>query len=425
MKRFLKFLCLATVVITLAFGIYEFSNKYNLNLIYSNIEWSINIKDCIDAVSFDFDNEGNIYIAYKDYIKVIKDNKEEVLLKQDSFNIYDIACYKGDIIIATGNDILRYYKDDKKLIQLVENMPNKGLNKETKIIINNDDLYITIGSNTNSGVVEQKGGEVDKASFEWISTGVSYGNTKTSAFSEFGKIINEGEKIKEEALSNASILKYNLISNEIITYSTGLRNIEGLDFDSSGKMIAIVGGMEDSGVRPVKDDFDYIYEIKEKAWYGWPDFSGGDPIISPRFADEDSKLSFVIANHPTEVTLGPMYQHTSVSSLRGLAIDDDGNFLVKDTVIFADSKKNIVYAKDKDGYVREIIALNDNCNIKKIKYYKSSIYILDNNIGCVYKVEVANNNTGFNIPKFMLIFLINFLIIILICLLYKYKRSKK
>ena len=227
MKRFLKFLCLATVVITLAFGIYEFSNKYNLNLIYSNIEWSINIKDCIDAVSFDFDNEGNIYIAYKDYIKVIKDNKEEVLLKQDSFNIYDIACYKGDIIIATGNDILRYYKDDKKLIQLVENMPNKGLNKETKIIINNDDLYITIGSNTNSGVVEQKGGEVDKASFEWISTGVSYGNTKTSAFSEFGKIINEGEKIKEEALSNASILKYNLISNEIITYSTGLRNIEG------------------------------------------------------------------------------------------------------------------------------------------------------------------------------------------------------
>ena len=32
MKRFLKFLCLATVVITLAFGIYEFSNKYNLNL---------------------------------------------------------------------------------------------------------------------------------------------------------------------------------------------------------------------------------------------------------------------------------------------------------------------------------------------------------------------------------------------------------
>ena len=61
MKRFLKFLCLATVVITLAFGIYEFSNKYNLNLIYSNIEWSINIKDCIDAVSFDFDNEGNIY----------------------------------------------------------------------------------------------------------------------------------------------------------------------------------------------------------------------------------------------------------------------------------------------------------------------------------------------------------------------------
>ena len=23
--------------------------------------------------------------------------------------------------------------------------------------------------------------------------------------------------------------------------------------------------------------------IKEKSWYGWPDFSGGDPVNSPRF----------------------------------------------------------------------------------------------------------------------------------------------
>ena len=70
--------------------------------------------------------------------------------------------------------------------------------------------------------------------------------------------------------------------------------------------------MEDSGVRAVKDDVDYIYDIKERAWYGWPDFSGGDPITSPRFSDGTNKLSFVIANHPTEVTLGPRYQHDKV-----------------------------------------------------------------------------------------------------------------
>ena len=92
-------------------------------------------------------------------------------------------------------------------------------------------------------------------------------------------------------MSNASILRYDLNSKEFITYATGIRNVEGLAVNSIGKLTAIVGGMEDNGVRSVKDDVDYIYDIKEKAWYGWPDFSGGDPMFQPEACTEIAKYA--------------------------------------------------------------------------------------------------------------------------------------
>ena len=45
--------------------------------------------------------------------------------------------------------------------------------------------------------------------------------------------------------------------------------------------------MLDTTVRGIKNDRDYIYEINGDRWYGWPDYSGGDPITSPRFTDGD------------------------------------------------------------------------------------------------------------------------------------------
>ena len=71
--------------------------------------------------------------------------------------------------------------------------------------------------------------------------------------------------------------------------------------------------------------------------------SGGDPITSPRFSDGTNKLSYIIENHPTETPLPPRYQHNSLQSLKGLAIDYEGKCFPKDTVIFADNKENCIY----------------------------------------------------------------------------------
>lgn len=423
MWRFFKFLIFSIIIVSASFGIYKFSNKYNLNLIYENIDLSIKTKGLGGAVSFDFDKENNLYIAFKNTIKRInKDNKEEILVNDKFLNIYDIACYNNDIIIASDNRVLLYDVNKEEYLELINDLPNNGLNCKTNIILDGEYLYISIGSNTNSGVVDEKNKNEEKASFEWKSTGIGYDNKY--AFVPFGEKVIEGQKIKEDVLSNASILRYDLNNNEFITYATGIRNVEGLAVNSLGKLTAIVGGMEDTGVRAVKDDVDYIYDIKEKAWYGWPDFSGGDPITSPRFSDGTNKLSFVIANHPTEVTLGPRYQHDKVASLKGLSIDYEGKCFPKDTLIFADNVDNYIYVLTENDTAKAIVSLDKESYIEKIKYNNASIYILDSKVGCLYRIGGQINKAIFNLHNVIWIFIVVFVMSIIVALMYKSKTKK-
>ena len=137
MWRFLKFVVFSIIIVTLSFGIYKLSNRYDLNLIYKNVDWSINTKGLEGAVSFDFDKENNLYIAFKNTIKMInKDNKEEILLYDKCLNIYDIACYNDDIIIASDNRVLLYDVNKEQYTELINGLPNNGLNYKTNIILN-------------------------------------------------------------------------------------------------------------------------------------------------------------------------------------------------------------------------------------------------------------------------------------------------
>lgn len=424
MGRFIKFLVGSILIVTISFGIYEISNKYNLNIISKNIDWSINAKGCSGAKAFDFDDEGNLYIAFNNAIKIIKkDNDEEVLIKESSFEIFDIIAFEDYIFIATDNRLVKYNIIDNTSENIIMNLPNEGLNKETKLIINNDKLYITIGTNTNSGIAES-GKAHDKPSFHWILTGSNYGEVKTGPFSPYGIAVEPESEIKEVPISNGVILLYDINSKKQSIFATGIRNIEGMDIDSENNLIAIVGGMEDLGSRAVKDDMDYVYEIKEKAWYGWPDFSGGDPITSPKFSDGNNKLDFLIRNHPTEVPYGPIYQHSSLSSLRGLAIDIEGKIFPKNTIILGDNKENYIYALSKEGVATPIVDLGDNSNIQEIRWFNGSIYVLDNKMGCLYSLNQRTSNQVFNLPKIIWIFIIGFFIVIVIILGFRINQLK-
>ena len=426
MKRFLKFLVFSTLVVSISFGIYEINNKYTIDIINKNIGWSINNKGIKDAKSFDFDENGNLYIAFSDSLKIIKeDNKEETLIKKKDFNIYDMVIYKNEIILATGRDIVKYNYENDEILELIKDLPNLGENKYTKLLIEDDILYITIGTNTNSGILDKDSTDCDVPSFEWILSGENYGDNNTGAFVEYGIQNKSGEKVKEGIISNGTILSYDFTSGKISTFATGIRNIEGLDFNNEGKIIAIVGGMEDEGSRAVKDDKDYIYEIKENAWYGWPDYSGGDSITSPKFSDGTNKLEPVISNPPTKTPYGPIYQHYNLSSLKGLAVDREGNILGQDVIVFADNKENYLYSLGKNNVANKIVDLGDNSKVEVIRCYKDGIYVLDSKVGVLYKLESTGNKTIFKLPIIIWGFIIVFIIALIIAEVLKYNKKYK
>ena len=213
-------------------------------------------------------------------------------------------------------------------------------------------------------------------------------------------------------------------SKKYSLYACGLRNITGWDFDSKGQLIGIVGGMENVGVRPINRDFDYIYKIDKGKWYGWPDFSGGDPITSPRFKG-DKIVQPLIANPPNKIVAAPLYQFNNVGTMKYLAIDKEGQVLESDTKVFYDRKDNIIWGVSNDGISSRLLKLKDESKIDGIRYSKGYIYILDSGIGCIYKLQSNNLNLGFNLPTSVWIFILVFTFILVCLLAAKFKKIEK
>lgn len=425
MKKFIKFLIGSIIIVTIAFMNFKFTSKYSLDIIYKNIDWSINVKGYEDAKSFDYDDEGNLYIAFKDAIRIINSNgKDEVIIKDNDFDILDILCSNNRLFIATDNRVIEYDLEKNESIDLIKDIPNKGINRDTKLLIKDNVLYLSVGTNTNSGIVNKKGDYYDKPTVDLSLRGINYGESETGIFSPFAVNSEKGEKVKGEEIGNGSIMTYNFESKKINIYSHGIRNINGWDIDSEGKLKGIVGGMENIGQRPVQDDKDYIYEFNKGAWYGWPDYSGGDPITSPRFTDS-KKIEFLIENHPNKTPSSPIYQHKDVSSLKGFAIDNTGELFLKDTMIFADNKNGFLYALTNEGILNELVNLGDKSQIEKIKLYNDSFYVLDSKLGCIYNLKLKKKDDIFNLPKEVSFFVISLLIILLVCTIFKFNKKEK
>ena len=93
------------------------------------------------------------------------------------------------------------------------------MNKKVNLLLNNDKLYFSVGSNTNSGVVNSKGEAFDIATSPWIVTGNNYGDGKTGAFSPYSVSNEVGEKVESQKIGNAAILSYDIKTEEIKLYA--------------------------------------------------------------------------------------------------------------------------------------------------------------------------------------------------------------
>ena len=283
----------------------------------------------------------------------------------------------------------------KKKFEIIKDIPNYGDYKNSIIKIRGDYLYVTIGSATNSGVVGEDNTWVkdnfyahDVTPKDITLKGFNFGTDKTGAFQSYKTKSIKGQIIPEHFPGNASVIIYNLKTGNSETLAWGIRNITGMDFNSEGKLISAVGGMEDRGARPIKGDTDYIYEIKKGIWYGWPDYSGGDPVTSPKFkTSKGMTIQFILENHPTTNPPAPLYQHNTVGSIRALAVDINGILGEKNCIYFYDKLNNVMYGFNGAGAVKEDVKFSENTLIASMKFEEKTLSILDGKGGYLYTIE--------------------------------------
>ncbi|HEV7265205.1 MAG TPA: hypothetical protein VGN83_09830 [Falsiroseomonas sp.] len=122
----------------------------------------------------------------------------------------------------------------------------------------------------------------------------------TGAFVPFGTETQPGQRISSTNKCGGSILAFNTQNAEqtITSYAWGFRNLLGLAWNPrNGQMFAAQNGYDVRGSRPVQDEGDPVYRVREGAWYGVPDFSAAlAPLTEGRFEVPDQYQAMVVVN---------------------------------------------------------------------------------------------------------------------------------
>lgn len=394
MKSIVKFALAVFFVaaVSLILKHYYFSD-YTIPASDASIGIKLKYKGLENTRDFAVDENGTFFIASKNSIQSItSEGNSTVILKNNNLNINSMDYKNGKLYFSSDKTIYCYDVKTKDLEAIIKDLPNMGDYRDSIVRIQGNILYVTLGAATNSGVVGQDNTWLKDNRFFFDMTpqditlkGINFQNNTTGAFNIYGTKSINGQIVPAHFPGNASVIYYNLFNKKRDTYCWGVRNVKGMDFDSEGKLVASIGGMEDRGLRPVKGDYDYIYELKKNTWYGWPDYSGGDPINSPRFKSGGNRRNtFILDNHPSTNPPAPLYQHKTLNTLESIAVDAKGVIGQKNYIYFYDSESNKIYRYYKSGMMTEIADFNSGGRVRDIKFVGKNLVILDSKRGTIY-----------------------------------------
>ncbi|WP_142414733.1 PQQ-dependent sugar dehydrogenase [Hathewaya massiliensis] len=392
------YLLLASLVIVII-GITGFLklNFYSMDLKVEddNLKAEEKFKGFEGAVDFTYDGKDTYFVAFKNKIQEFNEKGwSNTVLKNKDLNISSIEYNEGNLYFASNNKVYSYNLKNKRQEVILKEIPNYGDYKDSMLKIKGEYLFVTIGSATNSGVVGKDNKWVEDYPHNHDITpksitirGENFGEEKTGAFVPYKTQNIKGQILTRGFPGNSSVIIYNLKTGGKETFAWGIRNIKGIDFSSEDKIFATVGGMENRGHRPVVGDVDYIFQIKKGLWYGWPDYSGGDPVTSPRFKGEkNTGISFLLDKHPSTNPPAPFVQHKKLNDLGVLAIDREEVLGEKDSIFFYEKKDNSICEVKKDKVISKKITLPQSSEVSSMKFCNGNLIILDSKNGIIYYV---------------------------------------
>jgi glucose/arabinose dehydrogenase len=220
---------------------------------------------------------------------------------------------------VTNTDTIFRIDRDGRAEDIVTGLPGQGDHQTNYPVIGPDSkLYWGQGTVTNNGVVG-----ADNFAYEWLSKfpqahdipardvtliGRNYEfrnvlgsvteTVRSGAFVPFGTETSPGQVIKGEAKCTGAILRCDPDGSNLEVVAWGLRNPYGVAFHPDGRLFATEHGGDERGGRFIVGDLDDLYEIREGAWYGWPDFASGIRLDDPRWGHGGQGREPVLAEHP-------------------------------------------------------------------------------------------------------------------------------
>lgn len=292
-------------------------------------------------VSLAFDNDGNIIIGESGIIdgnprveRLNRDGTYELVAEGFNFPLTGICYHEGDIYVSHAG-VVTVIRDDGTRSDLITGLPSIGDYKNYQIIFGPDGkMYFGQGAATNSGVVgldnlwaAERPFFHDLVAEDIILVGqnfitpnfLTYNPTDyafTGAFRPFGTPNKPNTIIPANLRPTSCIFRAEPDGSHLEVYAWGIRNPVRVKFDRFGRLYVANRGFDNRGSRPVNNSPDEFLHVSQGEWYGFPDYTAGEPVTDPRFRpDIGPQPEFLLASHPTIPTrpLSIFEPHSSVS----------------------------------------------------------------------------------------------------------------
>ena len=278
--------------------------------------------DC--PIGMAFSDQGDLYIAdsgiNSGIAKIIRISRGKVeIIAQNFFVPISGISYFDGVIYVSHKGFITILRPDGTRQDIISGLLCNGDNTISNVAFGADGkLYFGIGTVTNSGVVGNDNPWVyyhpflcDYPAADITVNGQNFetGNifntpnerTYTGAFAPYG-VANIPLEIKR-GYTNApgSILRANRDGTGLEVVAWGLRNPVHVRFDREFRLFAANRGYDVRGSRPIANALDEFHLINQGVWYGWPDYSAGEPVTLPKFRPEGRmQPELLLAEHPNQ-----------------------------------------------------------------------------------------------------------------------------
>ncbi|HYF34210.1 MAG TPA: PQQ-dependent sugar dehydrogenase [Prosthecobacter sp.] len=298
--------------------------------------------------SVEFDGQGLVFVAESGYapgdpnarpriiITSAEGQKLEEITEGLEAPVNDLLWHSQRLYISHKGRIS--FLDRGRVRDLITGLPSSGDHQNNQLAVGPDGkFYFGQGTATNSGIVgadNHQMGWLDKhptvhdvppadiriKTQSYPSGLAGREQERTAAFHPFGKAppaTDKSASLDGDVKANGTILRMNSDGTGLEVYASGLRNPYGLVWTPDKKLYASENGFDDRGSRPIANDKEDIYLIKQGGFYGWPDFASGVPVTDPRFKPEGKEQpQFLLIDHPAvEKPLWTFPKHSAITKL--------------------------------------------------------------------------------------------------------------